>query len=150
MAEFADLPDPGTVAQQDGISRERWRRFIVGCEPLFIEIAEKLRDLEPPAVITVSEEKVIERHWFFGETERVIVVTKRGWEIGFTSDAEYPTRAYLLPNGSVYPDTAAGIQALLFRELGSSVSVSVENPSAALNARARIIEGLKRQPRALE
>ena len=67
-------------------------------------------------------------------------------EIGYIEpNADYPTKAYLLSDGSVYPTTEAGIQALFARELGRPGPASVENPTAALKARALLIERLKRQ-----
>lgn len=146
MGEFEDLPDPGTVAREASAALARWKRFVLESEPLFTDIAKKLPDLEPPSTITVSQEKVVEGNWLSGKRTRVIAVTKRGWEIGYIEpNADYPTKAYLLSDGSVYPTTEAGIQALFARELGRPGPASVENPTAALKARALLIERLKRQ-----
>jgi hypothetical protein len=148
LNNFDDLPNPEIINKKDEITLVRWKSFLKDIEPLFKEIALKLRNLEPPDKIIVEQKEIIERHWFSGVNRREVKITKQGWEIGrtdFTSD--YSTTAYLLPDGSIYPDTESGLKAL-FAPSGILMKLnpnSIEKDEDAFIARSRVIELLKQK-----
>ena len=147
MNDFDDLPDPKTIKQQHRVAHDAamsvHQKFMrEEVEPLFVEIAMKLRDLEPPCGFETSQKEVFEGNWFTGKTRRIIHVTKRGWEIGYVNvSSDFPRKAYLLPDGSIYPNSEDGIQALFAQEGGSFGLIN--SPEARSKARSLIIERLK-------
>jgi hypothetical protein len=113
MPYFDDLPAPESVWRQNAATLSTWQRFLIEAATPFSEIAEHLRDHIQPVVVVVSQQEVTDRHWFFGASTRIVQDTRQGWEIGWIEpNSDFPTKAYLLVDGSVYPNTEAGIRSL--------------------------------------
>lgn len=148
MNNFDDLPSPEMINKKDELTLVRWKSFLKNIEPLFKEIALKLSNLEPPDEIIIEQKEIIERHWFSGINRREVKITKQGWEIGYTDfTSDYPTKAYLLPDGSIHPDTESGLKAL-FAPSGILMKLdpnSIEKDEDFSIARSRVTELLKQK-----
>ena len=148
MGNFDDLPRPETIQHRAAAAEAQRVQFVRESEPLFLELAHRLRGLEPSGFFEVTKEKRGEYHWFFGNRGLTPAVMLRAWEIGFIQrTADCPEKAYLLPDGSVYPSIESGVRALLDRTPGYLWDnlARVEDPALVARARSLVIEGLKQR-----
>src|ERR1700755_2283944 len=105
MSDFDDLPSPETIQHRAAAAQAQRVRFVKESEILFIELAHRLRGLQPSDSFEVTKEQPRKPHWLFGPRDPIPAVTQRGWDLGFIhGNAEYPQKAYLLPDGSIYPN----------------------------------------------
>jgi hypothetical protein len=145
---FLDLPNPETIQHRAAAAQAQRVRFVKESETLFIELANRLRGLQPSDSFEVTKEQPRKPHWFFGARDPTPAVTQRGWDLGYIhGNADYPQKAYLLPDGSVYPNIESGVRAVLDRTPGYLWDdlARVEDPTLVARARSLVIEGLRQR-----
>lgn len=147
MGNFDGLPSPETIQHGATTAQAQRSQFVKELEPLFFEMASKLRGLEPSSVFELTKEKPGKSHWFFGIGDPTPAVTQRAWELGYREpESDYPCMTYLLPDGSVYPDLESGIRALLAVELYLWKKLGdADDPALVAHARRLVIERLKQK-----
>lgn len=161
MGEFDDLPEPDAVrrrvaeldaesARVGSVLQAAFTRLETEFETVFVQMATKLQDhgLTPP-VEFVSRETLKERYGLFGMRQRESIsdVVRHGWLLGYwVEDDESSSRhvTYLLPDGSVWPSTLCGAQALLPDDLQVRAA-RLSDPAFLAKARAALVEELKRR-----
>lgn len=133
MGNFADLPDPETIQHRNDAAealtqalQARHDRLVRDqLEPLFFEMATKLRD------------------------HKIKPANGRGWSLGSvanTNDDYPPILVVLLSDGSVSPSISSGIRVLLGSESDHFwKSLASDDPALVSLARGMVIEALNQR-----